>query len=350
LKKTWLNVIKFLVFLTVGLVILYLVYRGQNAKFISDCAEKGIPSVDCNLLEKVWIDMREANYWWILAILIAFLLSNVSRALRWMMLIRQLGNKGNFFNAFFTIMLGYFANLGIPRMGEILRPAMYARYERIPVEKVIGTVVVDRAMDVLSLLTAIGLAFILQFNVLYSYTAAHIRESPLLSKGFLILVIAGFLFLIGMWIFRKRITNTGLYQKIQHIVQGFIEGIRTIMNLERPWIFIFHTVFIWFMYYLMTYLCFSAFEPTAHLTPLAGLVVFVMGGLGIVFPSPGGMGTYHAMLVAGLTIYGVSGDDAFSFANIIYFSVQLFCNIFFGILALIVLPLYNQKRTHVSET
>ena len=88
---------------------------------------------------------------------------------------------------------------------------------------------------------------------------------------------------------------------------------------------------------------FKSFEPTAHLGAMAGLMVFVFGGLGIVFPSPGGMGTFHAMVITALTIYGIHGDDAFSFANIQYFSVQLFGTILLGIVGLIVLPIINKK-------
>jgi len=108
--------------------------------------------------------------------------------------------------------------------------------------------------------------------------------------------------------------------------------------------FVFHSILIWFCYFAMTYVIFFAFKPTEHLGPVAGLVVFVFGTLGIVFPSPGGMGSYHFLVEEGLTLYGVGEADAFSFANIMFFSVQLFCNVLFGILALIILPIYNKTE------
>src|SRR5690606_37419785 len=89
---------------------------------------------------------------------------------------------------------------------------------------------------------------------------------------------------------------------------------------------------------------FLSFGPTEHLALMAGLMTFVFGGLGIVFPSPGGMGTFHAMVIAALAIYGIAGDDAFSFANIQYFSVQLLGCLLFGILGLIILPIANKKN------
>lgn len=105
----------------------------------------------------------------------------------------------------------------------------------------------------------------------------------------------------------------------------------------------FHSVVIWLMYFLMTYLCFFAFGPTAHLGLMAGLLVFVFGAFGIVIPSPGGMGTYQIAVTAGLVIYGVGRADAFAFSNICFFTINLFCNIGFGLLGYLLLPLLNKN-------
>ena len=94
----------------------------------------------------------------------------------------------------------------------------------------------------------------------------------------------------------------------------------------------------------MTYVAFFAFAPTANLSAVAGLVVFVFGTLGVVFPSPGGMGSYHFLIGEGLALYGVNAADGFSFANIVFFSVQIFCNVLFGLVAFIYLPLYNKNK------
>ena len=103
------------------------------------------------------------------------------------------------------------------------------------------------------------------------------------------------------------------------------------------------------MYFVMTYLCFFAFEPTAYLVPIVGLIVFVFGGWGVVIPSPGGMGTYHFLAQTALSMYGISGEDGFSWANISFFSIQLGCNISIGILALLLLPWLNKDYKPVSK-
>lgn len=346
MKKQLINFFKFLLFLGLGLGILYLVYQKQNAAFLEDCALKNISQQDCgSLLQKVFKDFREANYFWILMVLFAFTLSNVSRAIKWQMLLRPLGYNPRFINAFLTTILGYFANLGLPRMGEVVRGATLARYENIPVEKVMGTIVVDRIIDVISILVVTCLAFLLEYEVIWQFVEKEVSLSERFGgSGNLLLGFIGVsaILLLLFYLFRKPLMKTRLMQKILHLAQGFWQGIQTVRSLKNPALFIFHSINIWLMYYTMTYLCFFAFEPTSHLSPMAALVVFVFGGWGIVIPSPGGMGTYHFLAQMALSIYGVSGDDGFSWANISFFSIQLGCNISIGLLAIIILPLINR--------
>ena len=337
------QVLQFVLFTGVGAFILFYVYKSQNAAYVADCALKGIPDEECSLLEKLKSDFAGANYGWVALVIVAYLFSNLVRAHRWLMLIHTLGRKGSLVNAFFTIMVGYFANMGLPRVGEIVRAGLFARYESIGAEKVMGTIVVDRILDLLSLLFAIILVVILQGDVLWDFFGNQLKNS-ILAEGWLYFLVGGLiLLLVAVYRFRHVIKRWNLYLKIHHLVEGFRDGLRSLKRVERPWLLLADTVLIWLMYYLMMFLCFKAFEPTTHLGAMAGLMVFVFGGLGIVFPSPGGMGTFHAMVITALAIYGIHGDDAFSFANIQYFSVQLFGTILIGIVGLIILPIINKK-------
>lgn len=136
--------------------------------------------------------------------------------------------------------------------------------------------------------------------------------------------------------------------KIWHIVEKFTEGLKTIKKIDNLPVFLFHSINIWVMYYMMTYLCFKSFAPTADLAPIAALTVFVFGTFGIVIPSPGGMGTYHVLATAALVIHGVNSNDAFSFANIMFFSIQIFYNIVAGVLSIILLRVLNKKSIPLS--
>lgn len=346
MKKHFLTALKVLLFFGLGFAILYLVYRSQNIAFQEQCRLDGIPAEDCSLLQKIWIDFQHANLFWLVLVVFAFLVSNVSRAARWIMLIRPMGYAPRKINAFLVIMLGYFANLGLPRLGEVVRAGVFARYEDIPAEKVMGTVVTDRAIDFLSLLIFLAAAFLLEFDLLWGWLVENVRwdRFGIDLDTWIRVGIIGFLILLALvWQFRKALLQSVFIKKVIRLLHGFWEGIRTVGQVDRPGWFLFHSVNIWLMYYLMAYLCFFAFEPTSSLSPVAGLMVFVFGSFGIVIPSPGGMGTYHFLVIAALALYGISGDDAFSLANIIFFTIQVFGNILFGIIALILLPIYNRE-------
>jgi len=341
-----LNFLKFLLFLGIGVVILYLLYRHQNAAFQAECALKGIPGEECSLIDKVLHDFGTVRVGWLLLVLIAFITSNVSRAIRWNMLIRPLGYTPRLINSFFCIMIGYFANLGLPRLGEVLRAGTMAQYEKIPVEKVMGTVVVDRVIDVISILLVTALSIALEYKTIMAFAEQHVSVADKLAllQSMLIwgipLMLLGF---GGLWYFRKPLLATSIGQKIAGLAQGFWQGIQTVRQLDRPWLFVFHSFLIWFMYYSMTWLNFHAFAPTAHLSMIAALITFVFGGWGIVIPSPGGMGTYHFLAQTALAMYGISGEDGFSWANISFFTIQLGGNVAIGLASWMLMPVVNRN-------
>ena len=313
---------------------------------MEDCALKGLE--DCNLLDKVMSDFKTVNYFWILMMTFAFALSNLSRAIRWNMLMKPLGYKPRLINSWLTIILGYFANLGLPRIGEIVRVATLSKYEKLSPEKVMGTVVVDRIIDVISILIVTAIVLILEYDRIWGYFKEQMAlgdkiQGFLSSNLFFGFIAVLMLILILVITLRNKIGQSKLFLKIKELFIGFSEGIKTVSKLDKPWLFLLHSINIWFMYFMMMYLTFFSFEPTSHLSALAALTVFVTGGWGIVIPSPGGMGTFHLLVVAVLGMYGINGDDAFSFANINFFSVQIGSNILIGILALIFLPIINRN-------
>lgn len=345
------NIIFIIVSFTIGYTILTYIYDIYNTAYLEELKQNGVSTEGRNLLQKLKTDFLSANVFWIMMTLTCFTLSNVSRAMRWNLLLKPLGYQPKLYNSFIAVVITYFVNLFIPRMGEVARAAALNKAENVPVEKAMGTIVVGRMMDVIMLLLFIGLAFLLEYDTLWKWFNENMGTndggSGLLSNPFVLGVIGlGVLVLSVFLIFRKKIMQTTIYKKIVSIVMGFWEGLLSIKKLEQPGMFIFHTVFIWVMYFVMNYLCFFAFEPTAHLSPVVGLMVFVFGAFGIVIPSPGGMGTYHWLVIQALAIYGINEIDGFSFANIAFFSIQIFCNITIGIIAIILLFALNRKTVN----
>lgn len=352
MKKRILSLLRFLLFVGIGATILYLMYRSQQAAYLDQCRQDGVAAADCSLLDKLLADFRSASTFWLGMTLLAFSISNLSRAIRWNMMLRTFGARPRLVNAFLTINLGYFANLGFPRLGEILRPAAMARYEKIRLERVVGTVVAGRAVDVVMLLIITGVALLLGREKLWNRAVelADIGD----KVGFLPQLLlgggaVGLLLVALAWWQRKAIIASALGQKILGVVQGFGEGLRTIARVESPFLFLCHSLNIWLMYILMTWFVILAFGPTAHLGLEPSLVTFVSGGWGIVIPSPGGMGAYHFLTREALFLYDVPRLEGFSWANISFFTINIGCNVLIGAIALLSLPAINRNYTPATS-
>ncbi|MBL7783921.1 MAG: flippase-like domain-containing protein [Saprospiraceae bacterium] len=329
---------------------MYLVFRNQQAAFQEQCRLDGVPPEQCSMTDKLLHDFSTVHLGWIVAVVLAFTLSNLFRALRWQMLLEPMGYRVKLSNSLLTILLGYFANLGFPRMGEVVRAGSLARYERLPPEKVMGTLVIDRLMDVVCLGIVVGLAFLMEGDTLLHFLrqpkpGATTPDTPLWQSPIAwVLLLLFALAVMAFFFFREKLTQVALVKKMLGMLQGFWDGLRSILKLKQPGMFLLYSAGIWLMFYLQCYFNLKAFPPTAHLGAGAALMIFVFGTLGFLIPSPGGMGTYHALCIVALALYGISGSDAFSYANIAFFTIQIIYNLVAGTLALQLLPIINKKK------
>lgn len=345
MNRTLKAFLQFALFLSIGLAIVAWIYVKISGDYTADCLANG--GTECSFLKKIKGDFATVRLPWIGLIIGLFMLSNISRATRWTMLVRALGYRPSKVNAFLTVMIGYLANMGLPRMGEFVRAGSFSRYEKIPVDRVMGTIVTDRIFDVLALLIFFFLALIVEFDMFGGYLARHavIPAFGGIAGGWLFLVGLG-LFFLGIF-YRRRLIGifpAAIAMKIRGLMRGLWEGISSVKKLHSPVAFAGHSALIWILYFSMSWLCFYAFPPTSALGVKEGLIVFVFGSLGMVIPTPGGLGSYHYLVMVALGLYGISEADSFSFAFILYLSVAILCNVLFGLLALILLPLYNRNR------
>ncbi|TLX77666.1 flippase-like domain-containing protein [Labilibacter sediminis] len=326
MKKVIINIIKFLIYLSIGGFLMWFVYRNYDMQEIKATLSRGI------------------NYWWLFASMVVGLLSHFSRTIRWQMLIEPIEKKTRITNTFLAVMVGYFANLLIPRMGEISRCGVLSKYEKISVSRLIGTVVVERLIDVIMLLFCLLLVLVLQFNVVSDFLSQNTDMSGIKNIctsiwTYVILITLIFIFRL----FKKWFSKTSPYMKLKGLWAKFAEGFLAIKNIKNKWAFIFHTIFIWVMYFFMIYVCFFAFDFTSHLTPLVGLSAFVLGSLGMVAPVQGGMGPWHFMVIATLGMYGIAKEEGAAFALIVWSSINAMI-VLMGIISLIVLPIINKKN------
>ena len=351
-KDIFAKILQYIVFIGAGVGIMWWFYNSQNTAFQAQLALEGKQSYP--LWHKLVNDFRSVNLFWIAATLFAFSISNWSRAVRWNMLIHPLGHRPSTWNSFYAVNISYFTNLWMSRAGEFVRAGALARAEGMSTSKVMGTVVIDRLLDMLTLLIIVGFAFLINYDVLWGFLDKNIGDGTgkfrLLEQPiFWAFIVFGLGLLGSIWLLRDKIMKLPIAEKVWQVAKKFIEGTKTFKQVEKPFIFAFHSINIWVMYYFMTYLCFFAFAPTENLTPLAALMVFVFGTFGMVIPSPGGMGTYHVLATAALSLYAVKSDDAFSFANIMFFTIQIFYNIVAGALSIYLLA-RNKKRKNAPPS
>ena len=328
MKQNTIKTLKFLSFFLLGIFIFWLVYKDQDINHIKS------------------VLTNEVNYFWIIVSIFLGLLSHISRTIRWNLMIEPLGHKPRTLNTFLSVLIGYLMNLALPRMGEISRCGVLSRYEKIPFTKLVGTVVLERIIDMLVLLLLLLIVVITQFGQVVEFmnNNPEVKEKlgNVLSSPVLFIGLAAFIAVI--WFARNKIKGSGIAKKMVDLLNQFIEGFKTIRNIKNKGAFIFHSLFIWFLYYLMLYCVFFSFEFTSNLSPLAGLAIFVLGSFGMVAPVQGGIGAWHFMVIEGLVLYGIDKADGKIFALVAHGSTTVML-IVFGLIALLVLPFVNERNT-----
>ena len=314
MKKRLLSVLKFSIFLGLGIFLVWLSVKDfteqQKQEFIAA--------------------IKIADYKWIVLSVVLGILSHISRALRWIMLLEPVGHKPGKVNTFFAVMIGYLTNFVFLRLGEVTRCTVLTKYEKIPFPLAFGTVIAERAFDALCLLLIFLITLFSQFDSIYNLVDEHIfnpvagifsrmGDHPTILWGGVIMLV---IFALGAIYFRARI-KVMLTSKLGKLVVGFWEGLMSIRKMRSPLIFLAHTVFIWTMYYVMLHVCFFSFAETSHLSIGQGMAVMIMGALGIML-TQGGIGAYHLLVSQTLTssMIMVSVPIAGAFSWIVWSSLR----------------------------
>lgn len=329
------NILRFTFFLGIGIFFIWIFLRNLTA----------------DQKKEIISSMAHANYWWIALAIPLGVLSHFVRALRWKMLIETMGYKPGNRNMFFAVMIGYLANLALPRLGEVSRCTILTKYENVPFQKSFGTVITERVLDMLVFVLLFFVNLALQAERLSGYINERIyiplqeklHLSYNLSGVFSILVIIfivvfGVLFLV----FRKRIIANKLYIKIKDTALGFVEGIKSLIKVRNLWLFFFYTFSIWALYLLMAYIVFFSIPASSGVGLNAGLAVLVFGSVGFMVVQ-GGIGIYPAIVAETLVLYGVASAQGYALGWLIWTSQNLTIAIV-GIISLLLLPILNNRK------
>lgn len=335
MKKTIIQILKIASFLALGILLLYFAFRGVA-------------------FDELATTLKKVNFWWIGLSLLFAGVSFFIRARRWMLLIEPLGFKPSFKNTFLSVMIGYLSNYALPRLGELTRCVTLGKTEKIPVDSLFGTVIVERVIDLLMLmliLLILLLSWMDKFGAFFGGQVLHPLQDKFVNLFggtlvFWLLVISAVL-LISMLliIFRKTLARFALIRKIKDIFTGILEGLRTIYRMKHKWEFVLHSVLIWLLYILMTWVVVFALEELSGLTFIDGMFLLVIGGLGMAAPVTAGFGAYHWITSRGLMfVYGFSLETGSAYAILAHESNSLL-TILMGALSYIILMLSRKKNT-----
>lgn len=259
----------------------------------------------------VWQSFLSADYAWVAVSVVICLLSHLIRALRWRLLFRPIGYAPNVNNTFGSVIVAYLANLAFPRAGEVVRCATLRTSEEIPIEKSLGTVVTERLVDTLAFALVVLIGMLVMFGQAkdWLYNTLSEKYDNLPNMTVIISVLAG-MALLAFVLYKllwKRLLNVPFFKKIDEMVRGMIDGLKSIFHLggRRTVLFIVYSIVIYLLYILGGLVIFQAFDETGWLGLRAAFVVYLFGTVGMTF-SQGGIGVYPVLVQVALGIYGIS--------------------------------------------
>ncbi len=327
MKKALATILKYVIFLGLGIWITYHMLHELTDKQRSDLVDA----------------IESLNPWYLIPIVIAGFLSHYTRALRWRYLLATIDLHPTKTNTMFAVMIGYITNLALPRAGEVAKCTVLAKYEKMPPHKMVGTIVAERAFDVLCLFLIAVLAFLLEMRTINDYIGekmAKVTQDIESHRTFLVLGAVGTALLLVVLVLlyrRNRETKVGLFMK------EMTHGILSIVHMKNKWQFLGLTVIMWFMYALQIYIGLRSLPHTQNFTFTASMVVLVYGSVGLI-ATPGGIGAYPYLVAQILSgPYHIDDVPAQAFGWIAW-AVQTVVVVVLGVISLLFIHSYNKKR------
>jgi len=318
----------------------YLAFLGIGLLF----AWLSLRELDREKWQQLSSSVQNAKLWLVIPVSLLLLLSHYLRGIRWKLLIDPMGYKIKPINSFLTVLIGYLVNLGVPRLGEFIRCTFLSRYEKVEVEKLVGTVIVERLFDAVCLLIVFGLTWGLQPDLYERFSSVLTSNSQTATAGnpYFNWLILGFLLLFTGWIIWKKKKLTDLVDQFLTVFNRVLNGLLSIRKLKKPRSFLLLTLSIWVLYLLSGYIGFMAFDATRVYGITEALTILSVGSIGMII-SPGGIGIYAYLILQTMQAYGLDYTNALAFGWILWL-VQTAVILCGGVLSFGVLPWINADK------
>jgi uncharacterized protein (TIRG00374 family) len=297
--------------------------------------------------------LETANYWLLIPVFLILTLSHLVRALRWQILMQPMGYRPGLPNSFFAVMIGYFANLAVPRLGEVLKCTILAKYEKVPAEKLVGTIVAERAIDVISLGMIFLIALLNQFAIVGDYAAQLFHQLFENRSGnfsvkkisIALLVLAVVFIILKIWF--RQFAHLKIVILAKKIIRGIWEGLISVRKLKQKGLFLFYSIAIWCLYIAGTWVGLLATSGTSHLGLPDAISALAFASIGMII-TPGGIGAYAYFMAMVLEKNNIPFEIGFANGTLQWFA-QFIIVALVGSLCLLLLPIYNKKKKHESS-
>lgn len=332
MKKRLGDILKFVVFLGIGIFFIYWFLLKLDAE------EKAA----------IWQSFLSARWGWVWGVMAISLISHFVRALRWRLLFKPLKHSPTVNNTFGAVMVTYLANLAVPRLGEVMRCAMLRTSEKIPMEKSLGTVVTERIIDMLMFVVIVLLGFLLMFSsvkdFIYDSLSQKFSSLPTLAgiaaAGVILLAI---LFVVYK-LFHDKLMKFSLYRKGVEMLQGCVDGVKSILHLgpKSTLLFLLYSLIIYFLYIAGGWVILNAFADTEQLGFQTAFVIYLFGSVGMMI-SQGGLGAYPVLVWQALALYGIGESTGLACGWLLWGSQQVVV-LAIGLVYLVYFSLLKKKE------
>gem|GEM_PF-8631 len=331
--KSAITILKYIFFLALGVFFVWLSVR----------------EIDAAQWEQIKASLQRAKLWLLLPVCVALMLSHFFRAVRWKILMEPLGYNPSTFNTFAAVMIGYLVNSAVPRLGEVVKCTILSRYEKVRADRLIGTIVMERAVDVICLLIIFIAALLFQGHIIGDFVQSLLRQfffnkSGELSTTKIAIYLGILIFLVVVAYFMlRRFRHSAAVKKVKDIFLGIWHGLQSIRFVKNKGWFIIHTILIWSLYLVSTTIGVYALEETSILGIGGALTELAVGSVGMIL-TPGGIGAYPLLVAQVVGLYGLDKTTIGNALGWLLWSVQTAIVIIGGVVMLLLLSTYNKNK------
>lgn len=257
------------------------------------------------------------------------------RAYRWRAIMRPMNREIGFAESFDGINIGNLSNFVFPRIGEFVRCGIISSTGKLPYNKVLGSVVMERSWDMISLAVILVAFFAMKWGEFGTFVSERMivpAEEAIPFSLWWIAVLAVAAAAAGLYLIYRGRTRNRLCSGLWRLAAGAAEGFAAAMKMERKYLFILSTLVLWFLYWLMSWLTMEALPQLSSLGAADAMFLMLVGSVAWLVPVPGAIGAFHLLVSLALgTIYGVGQGEAMAFATVSHESqavTMILCGIF----------------------